>query len=245
MSNRLSCNPARRLPATRRPVALFVLVAAVVWACIPKALAGDAPGWMHAAANAPLPAHDEKTDAVLIYSETSTTVESADKVKTHVRVAYKILRPSGRDYGFAFVPFNSHSKITSLHGWCIPERGKDYEVKDKDALEVSPPKIEGSELIQDVKVKVLNIPAPDPGNIVGYEYEKEERPFALQASWDFQREIPAREAHYSLQLPAGWEFKAAWLHYPDSPPTQAVGNQWQWVVSDLKAIRREDQMPPM
>ena len=117
--------------------------------------------------------------------------------------------------------------------------------RTKDALEVSPPKIEGSELIQDVKVKVLNIPAPDPGNIVGYEYEKEERPFALQASWDFQREIPAREAHYSLQLPAGWEFKAAWLHYPDSPPTQAVGNQWQWVVSDLKAIRREDQMPPM
>jgi Domain of Unknown Function with PDB structure (DUF3857)/Transglutaminase-like superfamily len=246
MSNRLSCSPERRPPATSRRTAQFTFLAAVgFFSCVPLSFGGDAPAWMHAAATAALPAHDEKTDAVLLYSETITTVESADKVKTHVRVAYKILRPSGRDYGFAFVPFNSHSKITSLRGWCIPERGKDYEVKDKDALEVSPPKIEGSELIQDVKVKVLNIPAPDPGNIVGYEYEKEERPFALQASWDFQREIPAREAHYSLQLPAGWEFKAAWLHYPDSPPTQAVGNQWQWVVSDLKAIRREDQMPPM
>ena len=246
MSNRLSCSPERRPPATSRRTAQFTFLAAVAFlACVPLSFGGDAPAWMHAAATVALPAHDEKTDAVLLYSETITTVESADKVKTHVRIAYKILRPSGRDYGFAFVPFNSNSKITSLHGWCIPERGKDYEVKDKDAVEVSPPKIEGSELIQDVKVKVLNIPAPDPGNIVGYEYEKEERPFALQASWDFQREIPAREAHYSLQLPAGWEFKASWLHYPDSPPTQAGANQWQWVVSDLKAIRREDQMPPM
>jgi len=112
-------------------------------------------------------------------------------------------------------------------------------------MEVSPPKIEGSELIQDVKLKVLNIPAPDPGRIVGYEYEKEEKPYALQDSWDFQREIPVREAHYSLQLPAGWEFKASWLHYPEEKATQTGANQWQWAVSDLKAIRKEDQMPPM
>jgi hypothetical protein len=220
MSNRLSCNQVRRQPATSRRAALFVFAAAVVClACSPRVFAGDAPGWMHAAANAPLPAHDEKTDAVLIHSETSITVESVDKVKTHVRIAYRILRPSGREYGLAFVSFNSHSKITSLHGWCIPAQGKDYEVKDKDAVEVSLPKIEGSELIQDVRLKVLNIPAPDPGNIVGYEYEKEERPFALQDSWDFQREIPARELHYSLQLPAGWEFKASWLHHPEEKPT--------------------------
>ncbi len=107
------------------------------------------------------------------------------------------------------------------------------------------PRSTGSELIQDVKVKALNIPAPDPGSIIGYEYEKEEQPFALQDSWDFQREIPARERHYSLQLPPGWEFKASWLNYPEIKPIQAGGNQWQWVVSDLKAIRKEDEMPPL
>src|SRR5271166_3001806 len=121
MNNRSSCNRVRRRRTTSRRATLFVIAAAAAClACVPRVLAGDAPAWMHAAANAPLPAHDEKTDAVLIYSETSTTVESLDKVKTHVRIAYKILRPSGRDYGFAFVSFNSHSKITSLHGWCIP-----------------------------------------------------------------------------------------------------------------------------
>jgi hypothetical protein len=173
------------------------------------------------------------------------TVLSSDKIKKVVREAYKILRPSGREYGIVAVSFNSHEKITSLHGWCIPAQGKDYEVKDKEAMEVSLPKIEGSELISDVKDKLLRIPAPDPGNIVGYEYETEEQPLVLQDCWHFQGESPVRESHYSLQLPSGWEYKASWLNYPEVKPTEAGRNQWQWVVSDLKAIRIEDDMPPM
>ena len=49
--------------------------------------AADAPGWMHALVSVPLPAHDEKTDAVLLYSEKTVTVVSADKIKTTVREA--------------------------------------------------------------------------------------------------------------------------------------------------------------
>ena len=107
------------------------------------AQAGDAPAWMHAAASAPLPAHDEKTDAVLLYSEQTVNVQSIDKIKTHVRMVYKILRPSGRDYGIAVVSFNPHRKINGLRGWCIPAQGKDYEVKEKEAVEIALPKIGG------------------------------------------------------------------------------------------------------
>lgn len=221
---------------------LFYLLGAML--AVP-AYGGDAPPWMHAAASAPLPAHDEKTDAVLIYSERAVNVQSTDKIKTHVRVAYKILRPSGRDYGLVFASFNAHSKINGLRGWCIPAQGKDYEVKDKEAIEVSLPKVAGSELISDVKDKFLQIPAPDPGNVVGYEYEEEEQPMVLQDVWMFQREIPARERHYSLQLPAGWEYKALWINYPEIKPTQSGSNQWEWVVSDVKAIRSEPEMPPI
>ena len=87
-------------------------------------LAGDAPAWMHAVVSAPLPAHDEKTDAVLLYSEQSVTVVSLEKIKTHVREVYKILRPSGRDYGIAAVSFNAHSKVNGLRGGAFPHRGK-------------------------------------------------------------------------------------------------------------------------
>jgi len=221
-------------------------VAAGLLVFVPLAVAGgDAPQWMHALLNAPLPAHDEKTDAVLLYSEKNITVLSADKIKKTVHVAYKILRPGGRDYGIVAVSFNLHQKITSLHGWCIPAQGKDYEVKDKEAVEVSVPKIEGSELVTDVKAKLLRIPAPDPGNVIGWEYEMEEQPLVLQDVWSFQHESPVRESHYSLQLPAGWEYKASWLNYPETKPGPGGSNQWQWVVNDVKGIRKEDEMPPL
>src|SRR5215469_14632453 len=184
----------------QKPFVLLLVSLCLGIASVP-AEAGDAPQWMHALANVPLPAHDEKTDAVLLYSEETVNVQSVEKVKTHVRLAYKILRPGGRDYGIAMASFNAHSKINGLHGWCIPTQGKDYEVKDKEAIEISLPKIAGSELISDVKDKMLQIPAADPGSIIGYEYEKEEQPMVLQQVWSFQREIPGRELHFTLQLP--------------------------------------------
>jgi hypothetical protein len=198
---------------------------------------------MHALVNAPLPAHDEKTDAVLLYSETNVTVISADKMRTQVRQAYKILRPNGRQHGNVGVPFDSQTKINSLRGWCIPAQGKDYEVKEKDAVEgaASPEFV----LISDAKVKMLQIPAPEVGNIVGYEYETEERPVFLQNIWEFQQHDPVRESRYSLQLPQGWEFKASWLNHAEVKPTQTGSNSWQWVVTDVKEIRHEALMPPL
>jgi hypothetical protein len=198
---------------------------------------------MHGLVNASLPSYDEKTDAVLLYSETNVTVISTDKIRTQVREAYKILRPGGRERGTVVVYFNPQRKVKSLHGWCIPAQGKDYEVKDKDAVEVSP-NIDGAELISDAKLKVLRIPASDPGNIVGYEYEVEEQPFFLQDIWTFQERDPVREAHYSLQLPAGWEYKATWLNHLEVKATPSGSNSWQWTVSDVRGIRHEPLMPP-
>jgi hypothetical protein len=247
MTNRSCYSQSAQAQATK-----FKFFSVPFWALLfalsctlPSAASSDAPQWMHAVASAPLPEHDEKTDAVLLYSETNVNVVSADKIRTTVRKAYKVLRPGGREYGTVVVFVNSNRKVMSLHGWCIPAQGRDYEVKDKEAIEASVPKIEGSELITDVRAKILRIPAPDPGNIVGYEYEVEEHPLVLQKVWDFQEENPVREAHYSLQLPSGWEYKSSFLHSVEAKPTQAGANRWQWTVSDVKGIRREEAMPPL
>jgi hypothetical protein len=250
MKSKSYCSPLRRARATNRQRTLLTLllgwmVAGILTIAPSTAAGGDAPQWMHALVNAPVPAYDEKTDAVLLYSETNVTVVSTDKIKTQIREAYKILRPNGREHGTVFVPFQIPAqKVTSLHGWCIPAQGKDYEVKDKDSMEVSPPMIQGIELVDDLKAKLLRIPAPDPGNIVGWEYEIEERPLVLQDSWTFQGLDPVRESHYSLQLPSGWEYRAAWLNYPESKPTDAGSNRQQWTVTDVKGIRQEPDMPP-
>jgi hypothetical protein len=244
--NRLFCSPVRQ-PRVIDSRLFYLCVFSVGWfVCAPRAAAGDAPQWIHSLTAASLPSYSEKTDAVLLYASTDVTVLSTDKIKTHVREVYKILRPEGRGYGTVFVPFQSpNQKVTSLHAWCVPAQGKDFEVKDKDATEIAPPGVEGGELVEDVRAKMLHIPALDPGNIVGYEYEIEERPFVLQDIWSFQETIPVRERHYSLQLPPGWEFKTSWLNHADVAPVQSGNNHWEWSVSDVKEIRTEPEMPPL
>ncbi|HLJ88232.1 MAG TPA: DUF3857 and transglutaminase domain-containing protein [Candidatus Angelobacter sp.] len=213
---------------------------------VPRAAAdGEAPAWMKSVAAASIPSYDEKTNAVLLYSETNLTVLSVDRIKTHVRKVYKILRPDGRGYGSAWVYFNAPGqKVENLHGWCIPAQGKDFEVKEKDATDMSPPGVEGGELVDDVKVKSLRIPAADPGNIIGYEYEIEERPLVLEHRWDIQDLVPTRESHFSLQLPAGWEYKASWVNHPEIKAMESGSNRWEWATTEVKGIRQEPRMPP-
>ena len=206
--------------------------------------AGDAPQWMRALVNAPLPDHDEKTNAVLLYSQDITIVQGNGKIKSIHRRAYKILRPDGREYGRALASFDSETKINNMRAWCIPAQGKDYEVKEKDAIETSLLRVSNGELITDLKTKILTIPASEPGNIVGYEVEQDEHPYVIQSIWAFQEEnVPVREAHFTLQLPPGWEYKAVWLNHAEVAPTGSSG-QWQWTVSDVKAVKPETDMPP-
>jgi len=247
MRNRSFWSPQRRASATDAVVRLLLgLMAVCPFVCtLPRAIAGDAPAWMHSLTGITLASYDEKTDAVLLYSETNVTVLSTDKIKTRVRTAYKILRPEGHGYGELVVVFRRPlQQVTSLHGWCIPARGKDFEVKDKDAIEASPPGVEGGELVDDVRVKLLRVPAAEPGNIVGYEYEVEQHPLVFEDDWSFQGQVPVQESHYSLQLPPGWGFKASWLNHLEVKPVQRGNNQWEWVISDVKGIRREPSMPP-
>jgi len=244
MKSKLFCNPELPVPATSRLARTFLFgIVGCVLACVPQAVGGDAPQWMHSLVNAPLPAYDDKTDAVLLYSEINVTVISADKMRMHVRQAYKVLRPNGRHHGTVAAPFDSYTKINNLRGWCIPSQGKDYEVKEKDAIERA--YLPDGEFASDEKMKVLQIPAPDVGNIVGYEFELEQRPFFLQDIWEFQERDPVLQSNYSLHLPSGWEFKALWLNHPEVKPTQTGDNTWQWTVHDLKGIRPEPLMPPL
>ncbi len=199
---------------------------------------------MHAQVSVPLPAHDERTAAVLLYSETVLTVQSNGKIKRMEREAYKILRPDGKGRGTVRADFDSQSRITGMRGWCIPAQGKDYEVKEKESVETAIFGVEGGELMSDVRTKLLQVPSADPGNIIGYEIEQEERPYVMADEWAFQETVPVRESHFTLQLPSGWEYKAAWINHAEVAPTSIGSGQWQWVVSDIKAIRPEEKMPP-
>src|ERR1700741_2645818 len=178
------------------PLAVLILCLAALLA--PLSRAGDAPAWMHALTSVPLPDHDDKTDAVLLYSEDIVTVQGNGRIRHLTRRAYKILRVGGKDRGTAVAYIDAETKILNMKGWCIPAQGKDYEVKEKEAIETSLPGVANGELVSDVRAKILPIPASDPGNIAGYEIEQEERLYILQEQWVFQSSLPTREARFTL-----------------------------------------------
>ena len=245
MKNRSCCNqalpqPTIKFPGLFLPAGLLLLLLVLA---VRPAFGGDAPAWMHALTGAPLPAHDEKTDAVLLYSEEILIVQPNGKLKEIDRSAYKILRPSGRHFGKVTFTFDAETRITNIHGWCIPSQGKDFEVKDKDVNEQSWGAEDGF-IVDSYRTKVMNIPAAEPGNIIGYEVEQEVRPYVLQDSWHFQRIVPVSEARYTLQLPPGWEHKVVWVNHPEVPVASQRNNQWHWIIQNIPEIKREQSMPP-
>ena len=250
MKNRLSSlRPRRRrnpevMPRRLRGICVLAALILAGLSAERAAEAAEAPPWMHALVAAALPAHDEKTDAVLLYAETVLTVLPNGKVKRLERRAYRILRTEGEGYGTIRADFDEQTRITSLHAWCIPASGKDFAVSERDAVQTAYFGVADGTLVSDLHTELLHIPAAVPGSVVGYEKEQDERPYFLADEWEVQDEVPTRETRYTLQLPPGWSYRAVWLNHDEEQPSVSPGSTAQWTLSNVPAIRIEPHMPP-
>lgn len=223
---------------------MILAAAAVSLACFaPSALAGDAaPDWLRQAAQEKLPAYDKDTNAVILLDETQTTVHDNGEIDTLHRAAIRLLRPEARDdYGGVSVPFDKDTKISYLKAWTIEANGHEIAVGEKDAAEYGYLKdIE----YRDVRVKALQFPEANPGNVVGYEYVQRDRPYVFEDNWWFQDQSPVVTARLELQLPPGWEFTTQWFNYPQQQPQTLASNQYVWEVKNLPGVEIEPDMPP-
>ncbi len=210
----------------------------------PVALAMTPPPWVQAQINTALPEHKPSTPAVLLYSETGLTVLPNGKIRQLERRVIKILRQEGMSYSIIRAVSTTEARVNSMHGWNIPADGKPAEVDDRQAVESAVIGVDQSNLAADVRTKLLRIPGAVPGNIVASEVEQEFEPYQLADDWVFQETIPIREAHYSLELPSGWSYKARWINHPEVAPLIS-GARASWTLTDLQALRQEAQMPPL
>jgi hypothetical protein len=216
-----------------RPLALAILFEAFAIA--------SAPGWLREAAAAPYGQVSGDAPAIILLDERTTTVKENGDITTVQRRAYRILRPQGREYGTFDVAFNKDMRVTSVNGWSLPAQGKELEVKGKDAVETG---YSSEALYSDSRRIILRIPAAEPGNVIGYEYEQKERPWLFQEIWQCQAAVPVLRARYTLQLPAGWEFRASWRNHAPLEPRREDQNRWLWEVGDVPAVKMEESMPP-
>jgi hypothetical protein len=204
------------------------------------------PPWMQAQVSAPVPAHDEKSNAILMYSESVLAVQPDGQRKHLERRVYRILRNEGQEeFGTVRITFDSLTRVNNLHAWSLPKEGKPYDVGLRESVDTSVYGVDDGELVTDVRTKLLRIPAALPGNLIGYEYETQDRPDVLSEEWLFEDTVPVRETHYTVQLPPGWSFKPTWINHSEATPTAIRGGQQaEWTLNDLKAIKLEEMMPP-
>ena len=240
------CHPVQ---ASRRDSSLLsgrtaaILAVLLLAGAAPRVFAMTVPPWVQAQVTAPLPAHDAKTPAVLLYSETDLSVQPNGTIRHLQRYVIKVLRPEGLGYGVIRANSSAQSRIVSMHGWCLPAEGKPVDVDDRQAVESAVIGVPQGDLVDDVRSKLLRVPAVVPGSIVASEVEQELQPYLLADDWVFQLELPVREAHLNLQLPSGWSYKGRWINHAEVAPSIS-GASTQWTLTDLKAIKQERQMPP-
>jgi hypothetical protein len=157
-------------------------------------------------------------------------------------VVYKLLRPeSRREYEMAAAHFDNDTKISFFKAWTITADGKEFELKEKDALETN---VSSFEVFSDRKMKILRYIAAEPGNFVGYEIIQKVRPQIFDVFWNFQDTIPVRKSRFSIQLPPGWDYKTLWGNHPEVQPQNAGPNAYSWEVTDVPMIEVEPEMPP-
>ena len=206
--------------------------------CLP-AVAG-VPEWLSAAARQPAKKYADDVNAVMLLSESETTVKDNGETVTRVRRVIKVLRPDGRDEAYQGVPFSDEMRVNYIKGWSISAQGTAYEAKKDDVYEVSGGA--GYEIYSDEKVKVVRVPGVDVGTVLGVEWEQKRNPYTFEDQWYFQRQIPVEHARFILHLPPGWEYRAAWINHPEQQPA-LQGNTTMWELSDIPRIEKEANMP--
>ncbi len=241
MMHKLSCSLHKQARAGSW-ISLLAVALCFVGFARPGQAGDTAPDWLRAAARETVPVFPNNPVAVILLDECSTTVRDNGEIETVYRRAYKILRPEGRErYGHLEVHFDSDTRLLELKAWAIPADGKEYELKEKDSVEHG---LVGEGLYNDERVKVLDIPAATPGNVIGYEYSKRHRPYLLEDDWYFQDLIPILRARFTLQLPPGWEITTRWANYVESKEQPVGSNSFLWEVENIPAVEVEPEMPP-
>ncbi len=201
------------------------------------------PDWLKQAVSEKLPAYPADTKAVVLADEIEQTIEGPGQYVEHYRRIVKILRPDGREHAQLMVHLRQQDKLLSVHAWSIDSSGHEFEVKEKEFEEVAP---HASEVLySDVRFKRTRAPAGEQaGTVIGFEYEVRYVKWLNQVMWVYQESVPVRRAQFTLQLPAGWEYKAAWSGTKHPEAERLADNRWKWTEFDVPAIDDEEKLMP-
>lgn len=205
--------------------------------------AGGAPKWLRDAAAAQMAPQEESVAAVQLLSDVELEVRPDGMLRKRVRAAFRVLEAAGEGRVPVQVVYDPRTRVKNMHVWTLPAGGAAQESGMESATDSAFEESGGSQLVNDIRSKVLLSARATVGTAVGYEYEMETRPLASADHFAFQVGLPVIEARYKLVVPRGWSISASWLNHAAVDPVRANDRTWQWTLRDLPAIAREPMMP--
>ncbi len=199
----------------------------------PVARVDSAPDWLRQAAQESSRTTTRTPSPSFLLDEIQNTVRDNGEIDVRHRRAVRLLRPEAReDFSGIAVNFDKDTKISSLKAWTIEAGGHEISVGEKDAVERG---FLSDIEYTDTRVKALDFPEANPGNVVGYEYVQRQRPYVFEDRWAFQKDVPVRKARFILDLPPSWEFSALWFNHPEQQPESGSGH-YTWELNDIAAV---------
>jgi uncharacterized protein DUF3857 len=205
------------------------------------ASATDVPEWLRNLQRQPAKSYADDVNAVILLDDNVTTVKDNGDILRRQRLAWRILRPEGRErFSVYGISYNVDTKVNYLRGWSITAKGQEYESKSSDVMERNATSFE---VYSDAKEKILRVLGADVGTVIGFEFEELEHPMVYQDEWGFQGGEPIERSRYELHLASGWRFKADWMNHKEEKPTEENG-ALNWQVTDVPRIENEPRRPP-
>ena len=130
--------------------------------------------------------------------------------------------------------------MSDLHAWGIDTAGHKFEVKTKEFNSTAKYQ---EELYTDIKAMYAVVPGAAVGGVVAFEYDVLNQTYLDQYDWIPQGSIPVKDASLTLELPASWEFNAAWANSENIKPQSVGPNKWKWTITDVAALEDEPLRP--
>src|SRR5258705_9174297 len=164
--------------------------------------ADSAPDWLAAANRVDLNHFGDGSPAVIVEQWDDFTVDATGKFVSIERKALRVLdRRSADRYLSAVGHENNDSTVLSIQTWSISPAGRVMQSSKKDV--VTQASFAEFELFSDSRAKMVRVPNPEVGSLVGFEVVRQGRiPIGGKRFW-LENEIPIRQAELHVTVPSG------------------------------------------
>lgn len=216
------------------------IVVVLIWSMVSRSFAQ--PNWLQEVVqNSEGISGPEEAAAIVLHKTARVEISAYRRAQTHIRLAFKILKPLAEKYGVLSEYVTPFRKVKKLKGWVALPDGSWRTLSKENVTELS---MQRSTVFYDEsRVLLANLTDIEVGAVIAFQYNIEQDDWSsFYQRFVFQKQQPVKFAQFSVILPKGWQLnKADW--HTDGVVFEQKGNRYVWTAHDLPYQPEEPLIP--